>query len=213
MIRFIGDIHNDYDAYYTIANQSEYSIQLGDFGDSAYVKLFYSNLNHNKHRVLSGNHCDYDVAPDIPHYLGDFGNLSLDNRSIYFVRGGLSVDRTYRNGEHLSGGKKTYWTQEELNFDQMLNCMEDYDLSRAEILIAHVPPSFLIDDLHPKGHKFIQQFGFHEGFQENTSLLISKLIGMHRPKVCLFGHHHVHYVNEIDGTLYIGLGINDYIDL
>lgn len=213
MIRFIGDLHGNLDVYNLLTKDTKFSIQLGDFGFSEWNSVGYLGLDSENHKILSGNHDSYDLCVNSPYYLGDFGDLTLDNRSIYFVRGGLSVDRTYSNGEYLSGGKKTYWTQEELNFDQMLNCMEDYALSRADILIAHVPPSFLLDELHPNGHKFIQQFGFHEGFQENTSLLISRLIGIRKPKICLFGHHHVHYVNEIDGTLYIGLGINDYIDL
>lgn len=213
MIRFIGDLHGNLDVYNRLTKDVEFSVQLGDFGFSEWNNVGYLGLDLEKHKIIPGNHDNYDICQNSPHCLMDFGSTKLNDREIFFVRGGISIDRTYRHGEYLSGGKKTYWTQEELNFGEMLDCLKEWSTTCPDILAAHVPPSFLLDKLHTKGHGVMRRFGFHDGFQENTSILISKMIEIQKPKICFFGHHHIHYVDEIDGVLYIGLGINDYFDL
>lgn len=204
MVTLIGDVHGKYDDYYTIAKQNEYSIVLGDFGfETTYNKLNYSDLDCNKHKIIHGNHCAYSICLQSPFSLGNFGEYTLNGVTFFFVRGGISIDRTYRQGEQFAGSKQTYWTQEELNFTEMLQCIEAYKKSTATILLSHCPPCCIIDDLHGnKKHGILQRFGFHVGFRENTSLLLDELIKIRRPEMCAFGHHHISYANYIDGTLF-----------
>jgi predicted phosphodiesterase len=199
-ITVIGDTHNKYDKYYKIASKCEYSIQLGDFGSESYTKLYYSNLNPNKHKICSGNHCNYDVAPNIPHYLGDFGQFTLDNRNIFFIRGGISIDRVYRVGEELNGGPKTWWSQEELNYKQMIECEALYKKLKPKIVISHAPPQRFIEKIHGnKDNSILQRFKFHDGFCENTSLLCDRLLDIHLPDVWISGHHHRDYIENYGG--------------
>jgi predicted phosphodiesterase len=207
MITVIGDVHGKYDQYYDIVSKSEYSICLGDFGfSSAWNKLGYSNLNPKKHKVLCGNHDSYDIAPNSPFYLGDYGVATLNKIRFFFVRGGLSIDRVYRVGEELSGGQKTWWSQEELNFHQMTDCIDAYKEEKPDILLAHVPPQRFIDNIHGnKDNSILQRFNFHEGFRENTSLLMDELLNHHKPKLIISGHHHKSYTETKGKMKFVSL--------
>jgi predicted phosphodiesterase len=148
MIRIIGDVHGKYNEYEKIAQGSEYSVCLGDFGfASTWNRLHYSWLSGHKHKVIGGNHEDYRLAPMSSHYLGDFGEYTLNGIKFFFIRGGISIDRVQRRNEQLASVHpnepldkfQTWWSQEELNFSQMLDCMRAYDKSRPDIVLSHVP--------------------------------------------------------------------------
>ena len=206
-ITVIGDVHGKYNKYYDIASKCKYSIQVGDFGfTSEWTKLGYSDLNPKNHKVLGGNHDDYDVAPNVAHYLGDFRTCKLGDINFFFVRGGISIDRVYRVGDELSGGPKTWWSQEELNFHQMIDCIETYKKLKPDILISHVPPTRFIDNIHGnKGNSILQKSKFHEGFRENTSLLMDELLDYHKPKLIISGHHHRSYTETKGKMTFISL--------
>lgn len=206
MITVIGDCHGKTDHYLAIAKNSEYSLQLGDFGfDSNWNRLQYSGLSPDDHKVLMGNHDSYDCV-DSPFNLGNFGVLEMDGKSIFYVRGGLSIDRVYRVGDELSGAKKSWWSQEELNFSEMLDCLHLYKLVRPDIVVSHVPCKYASQFiLGNKSGNILQKFKFHEGFAENTQLLGDEMLGIHRPKIWLSGHMHSSYDGIHYGTRFVGL--------
>lgn len=207
MITIIGDCHGKYDKYYQIASKSEYSVQIGDFGfSSEWNKLNYSSLNPKNHKVIAGNHDDYDIAPNIPHYLGDYGTYELNDIKFFFIRGGLSIDKVYRVGEELSGGPKSWWSQEELNFAQMLDCLKLYKKSKPDIVLSHVPCGIYTEYiLGNKSDAILQRFKFHEGFKENHQLLGNEMIKVHKPKLWCSGHLHSSFHGVIDGVKVVGL--------
>lgn len=204
-ITVISDIHGQFDKYHEIALRSEYSVQIGDFGfNSTWNKLHYSNLSPDSHKVLKGNHDQHDF--ESPFDLGNYGTTSLGGIKFFFVRGGLSIDRVYRIGEELSGGPKTWWSQEELNFHQMLDCIEAYKEEKPDILLSHVPPQRFIDNIHGnKDNSILQRFNLHEGFRENTSLLMDELLDYHKPKLIISGHHHKSYVETRGKMKFVSL--------
>ena len=59
--RVISDVHGKFDKYISIAKQAEYTIQIGDMGFT-YDAL--NKLDHEKHRVLAGNHDNYHCVDD-----------------------------------------------------------------------------------------------------------------------------------------------------
>ena len=204
MITIIGDVHGKFQDYYEIASKHEHTVQLGDFGfASTWNKLEYSDLSSSNHKVLGGNHEDYDYCIHSNHYLGDFGPRTLNGLNYFVVRGGLSIDRVYRVGEELGGSPKTWWSQEELNFIDMLNTMSSYEQAKPEIVISHAGPAFLVDRL-TKGD--LTKWKFHKEFRENTSLLLNRLLAIHHPKVWVFGHYHMNFDEVIDGTRFVCLG-------
>ncbi|HRA10081.1 MAG TPA: metallophosphoesterase [Chitinophagaceae bacterium] len=199
-ITLIGDCHGKYNEYYEIASKSEYTVQVGDFGfGSAYNKLHYSDLDPKKHKVLKGNHCSYE-SPHKAHSLGDFGEATLGGANFFFIRGGLSIDRVYRIGDELGGSPKTYWSQEELNLDEMMECMRLYAQALPEIVISHVPPASFGDKIVCGKHSILQKYKFHVGFKENTARLGDQLLKIHKPKAWYCGHMHKSFTTNIDGV-------------
>lgn len=205
-VTIIGDVHGKHDDYFNIVNTCEASIQLGDFGFfPSWNRLSYSGLDKSLHKIIPGNHDDYDYCPQSEYCLGDFGPAIVNGFEFFFVRGGLSIDRVYRVGEELSNKNKTWWSQEELNFSQMLDCIKLYSEIKPDYLLSHAPAVEVIDILHTKNNSILQNFKFHKGYRENTSLLISELIKIHRPKFCFSGHHHKDKTFTIDGTTFVCL--------
>ena len=205
MITLIGDTHGKFDRYLSIAQNSEYSIQLGDFGfSSSYNNLAYCGLDPSRHKVIPGNHCIYPECLHSPFCLGDFGPASLAGTSFFFIRGGLSIDRTYRVGEWTTGGPKTWWDQEELSFAQMLQVIDSYKEARPDIVLTHVPPAVINDRIYPDD-KMLVRYGFSEGFRESTALLGNELLKIHRPKLWVGAHHHKSYTIQIGETKFVGL--------
>jgi hypothetical protein len=214
-ITTVGDVHGKFDLYYNIVKNKEYSLCLGDFGFShSWNKLGYSNLDSNCHKICAGNHDDYDIAPNIPHYLGDFGQFTLNKKSIFFIRGGISIDRVYRVGDELGGASKTWWSQEELNYKQMIECEALYKKLKPKIVISHVPPQRFIENIHGnKDNSILQRFKFHVGFCENTSLLCDRLLDINLPEVYLSGHHHKSYQEQYKNMKFISLAELETYDL
>ena len=211
-IRIIGDVHGKYDEYREIATQSGYSVCLGDFGFSqTWNALHYSRLSSDNHKVIGGNHDDYNIAPMSNHYLGDFGEYTLNGIKFFFIRGGISIDRVYREGERMNGGKKTWWSQEELNLSQMLECMKVYEKSKPDIVLSHVPCSIFSRMMSPDD-SILRRHGFHEGFKENHQLLGDELLKIHQPVVWFSGHFHLKMTQTINKTRFVGLAELGYVD-
>lgn len=214
MIRVIGDVHGKFDAYEQIANESEYSVCLGDFGfSSAWNKLNYSWLSSDKHKIIGGNHEDYDLAPRSNHYLGDYGEFTLNGVKFFFVRGGISIDRTNRLLTEYSTGQKTYWSQEELNLSEMLDCIRLYTLSKPDIVMSHVPAASFSNVMTGGDDSILSRFKFHNGFKENHQLLGDELLKIHRPKMWFSAHFHTSFRTEIEGTEFISLAELEHFDL
>ncbi len=203
----IGDIHGKFQEYYNIVKNKEYSLQIGDFGfDKTWQQLNYSGLNSNNHKIIPGNHCSYDVCLESKYCLGNYGSFTLNNISFFFIRGGLSIDRVYRVGEELVGGPKTWWSQEELNLSQMLDCINIYEKTKPDIVISHVPAAqFSNVILGNKSDAILQKFKFHKGFKENHQLLGDELLKIHKPKIWCSGHMHSSYQGTINGVKIVAL--------
>ena len=182
-------------------------MQIGDFGfGSAWAKLWYSDLSPDNHKVLKGNHDLHSKEENSPFDLGDYGTASLGGIKFFFVRGGLSIDRVYRIGEELSGGPKTYWSQEELDFAQMTNCLKLYKKIKPDIVLTHVPPTIFVDKIQGnKPNNILKRFKFHDGFKENTAILGTMMLDAHIPKLWISGHHHRSYQEQIGTFRFVSL--------
>lgn len=203
----IGDVHGKFQEYYNIVKNKEYSLQVGDFGfDKTWQQLNYSGLNHDNHKIIPGNHCSYDTCLESKYCLGNYGMFILNNISFFFIRGGLSIDRVYRVGEELVGGPKTWWSQEELNLSQMLDCIDIYKKAKPDIVISHVPAAqFSNVILGNKSDTILQKFKFHKGFKENHQLLGDELLKIHKPKIWCSGHMHSSYQGIVNDVKIVAL--------
>ncbi len=106
-IRVFGDVHGRSNDYLKLIENTDYSVQLGDFG---FDYKFLGNVDDTKHVFFPGNHDNYDKCLWYPHCLGDYGYANLNSIDFYFVRGGFSIDKAWRERHYAFTGQKTYWS-------------------------------------------------------------------------------------------------------
>lgn len=182
-IVLIGDCHNDFASWrretYLAAKISKNmkTIQLGDFGYlskgfNAWKALEHCNVDFNQHKILGGNHDDYNIYPNSPYALGDFG---VTEDGIFFVRGAYSINKA-----NLIPGV-SYFPEEELNTAQQNAAFNSYLTNKPKIVISHDCPESILPFLRP------------DPIQDKTSTrnMLQHMLDAHIPKMWVFGHHHV----------------------
>jgi hypothetical protein len=199
-LRIIGDAHGWITAkggfrgrcYSNLVAKAEYSIQLGDFGFEKEYEML-KRFDPVRHRILAGNHDNYDAIPDWPHFLGDFGvhavPLGDGEFKFFYIRGGRSVDRRDR----IEG--RSWWRQEELNFQQATEAAKMYEALKPEIVLSHEAPAEVI----PFVLRSDNDWGVDPGY---TAKLLQACYIYHQPKVWIFGHMHKNW-----DTVYTGQGV------
>lgn len=182
----IGDVHGKINDYWKIINKHKIpSIQVGDFGFKKEHEWFLKNVDFNKNQINFGNHDDYTFLNE-QHSLS---NYSYAHESkIMTVRGAYSIDRGYRI-ENLD-----WWANEELNYEEMLNAIDFYNLNKPKIMITHDCPDYARRYLFDIRDKSITSNGLQAMFEN------------HQPDIWIFGHHHKSRNQTINGTRFICLG-------
>jgi predicted phosphodiesterase len=198
MLTVIGDVHGHYDQYERAARKRKFTVQLGDLG---FKYGCLKNLDPNNHKVVAGNHDNYDIIKDFPHYLGDFGNCSLGGVDFFFYRGAYSIDRDSRTIGI------DWWSQEEVSFDSFEFAKDLYISTKPKIVITHCCPHSVIPYfLHPldAGGKV---------YNTRTDWALQELLDAHKPSLWIFGHYHVSKQVEIEGTKFICLNELETLNL
>jgi len=195
-LRLIGDCHGLYNSYHNLIKKPQYSIQLGDFGFE-YDTL--KNVDPTRHKILGGNHDNYDVIQNCPNYLGDFGTINLDGLDIFFIRDAYSVDKQYR----IPG--VSWWPQEELSYTQCLACIDLYDQVRPDLVISHDCP------------EICKEYGILTNpdkiIKTSTGTLLQELLYLHSPRKWYFCHHHKDWWQFINNTDFRCLNELSYEDI
>ena len=168
----IGDVHGKYPEYHRLISNTDYSVQVGDFG---FDWSTLNNVDSDRHKILGGNHDNYTIAPSFPHYLGDYGLANLGGVTFFFVRGERSIDAQYR----IEG--RSWWREEELDMSTAYNALAAYEAAQPDIVISHGCPG----DVFPF---FCTNPGKIQ--LSRTAQLLDSMLEIHRPKMWLFGHHH-----------------------
>ena len=133
-ITLIGDVHGKYERYHKIIRQIDnypYTLQVGDFGFK-YDTL--KNVDSTKHLILPGNHDQYDICYNYPHFLGDYGYTSLNRVEFFYFRGAYSIDRQYRTIGI------DWFEQEQVSIDQFMKARELYREIKPDIVLTHDCP-------------------------------------------------------------------------
>jgi predicted phosphodiesterase len=176
-ITIIGDLHGKYDKYHKIIRQTDkypYTIQIGDFGFK-YDTL--KNVDHTKHVIIGGNHDNYDICYNYPHFLSDYGYMvNFNGIDFFYYRGAYSIDRQYRTIGI------DWWQNEQVTIDQFMKARELYRQIKPKIMITHDCPDFMVP----------RYIGPHSRMYENiTNWALGELFKIHEPKLWLHGHHHL----------------------
>lgn len=203
-LRLIGDVHGMIKIYSRIADQAEYSIQVGDMG------FDYSGLNQldsEKHKVLGGNHDNYEIYDGVfinqtKHFLGDYGIYNVPGIApIFFVRGGNSIDK---NSRTLG---LDWWPEEEMTYLEMQECLNEYIKLKPNFVVSHECPESII--------KYVSTLDSWDGEPikpSATAKLLQQMFEAHQPEVWVFGHHHKPWFKIIDKTMFKCLHIMEFMD-
>lgn len=181
----IGDVHGRINDYWKLVNTYKgSSIQVGDFGFKKQHDWFLKNIDYTRNRINFGNHDDYSFLHK-PHSLS---NWSYDPRiELMTVRGAYSIDKAQRT-ENID-----WWANEELNYVEMQDAIDFYNVNKPKIMITHDCPDQVRRYLFGIVNKSITSNGLQSMFED------------HQPDLWIFGHHHRRKEEIINGTKFICL--------
>lgn len=191
MITIIGDVHGKYDRYHKIIRQKEkypFTVQLGDFGFK-YDTL--DNVDYDHHIILGGNHDNYDICHNYPHFLSDYGYMvDFNGIDFFYYRGAYSIDRIYRTIGI------DWWEKEQVGIEAFMKAREIYRSIKPNIMITHDCPEDIAQQMVPPGERV---------YQNNTNWALQELLNIHQPKLWLFGHWHKSRTIQYGNTKFVCL--------
>jgi len=192
--RLIGDVHGHYGKYHQLLRKAQSSLQVGDFGFE-YTTL--AAVDARRHRIIGGNHDNYDKVGGWPHFLGDYGVHTVDGfGDIFFIRGGLSIDR------HLRTEGVSWWEAEELNMAQCYEALAEYEKIKPAFVVSHSCPQSVVPHV-TQSLKIMPS---------RTNQLLEQMFYAHQPNQWVFGHFHKSLKKQIDGTLFTCLNELECLD-
>ena len=187
MITVIGDVHGKYDQYERMARKREYTVQLGDLG---FKYGCLNNLSASKHKVIGGNHDNYDIIHLFPHYLGDYGYISLNSISFFYYRGAYSIDRQYRTVGI------DWWEDEQLKIEDFMEARKLYAGIKPKIVITHDCPQTIASLMLSPNDRI---------YENMTGWALNELLNIHQPDLWLFGHWHQSRTIQYGNTKFVCL--------
>uniref|UniRef100_A0A6M3JXP5 Calcineurin-like phosphoesterase n=1 Tax=viral metagenome TaxID=1070528 RepID=A0A6M3JXP5_9ZZZZ len=206
ILRILGDSHGLQKRYYDIVKDCEYSVQLGDFGFNYDI---LEKLNFENHKVLKGNHDNYDK--DGPHFLGDFGPCQLGPHLFFFIRGGFSIDKKFRIEQEKKWGIKSYWEQEELTAEESIEAIQLYNKIKPDFVLSHDVCTDISEKIGRP--EILIYFGWNPGLITPTQETLQTMFELHQPKLWVFAHYHYNCTLELNGTKFVGLGELNWVDI
>jgi len=203
MLRVIGDVHGHVQPYMKLIKSAEYSVQLGDFGFAEQYRRLDWHLDQkpydrSRHMIIPGNHDDYDNLPESA--LGNYGYRIVDQIGFFWVRGAFSVDH------HIRTEGVSWWRQEELTFLEMQSMIDVFTQVTPTLILSHDCPQSIIPYI-------TQGSSFSKSQSSATNKGLQFCLDIHRPRLWIFGHHHVTRAFYDGYTVFACLKELDYIDI
>lgn len=210
MITILGDIHGNQRSHKRVMDSKEYALQIGDCGFNYKYLEDYDPL---KHQLFFGNHDNYDWdCNDLTHCLGEFGLRKLNDAEFFFVRGGFSIDWTFRVSRDAITRQKSWWSQEQLSLKQCEQCLKEYVEAAPKVLISHSVPRSIAAKIG--NSDVLKHYGYDPAtFTTNTQELLQTMIEAHPPEIMIMGHMHKSYRINNGRTQFVGLDIGETYDL
>lgn len=196
-MRIIGDVHANYYSYLNVISNVECSVQLGDFG---FDYSCLDTINAKKHKIIPGNHDNYDRIGDYQHHIfqNNFGVFEHYGLRFGYIRGANSVDKQYRIPH------RSWWPNEEMTYKEGVACINFFRHYKPPIILSHDCPSSIIPFVVTNRYKLIGSI---------TSNILDEIFQISPPKMWIFGHHHQTKVVKVENTVFQCLNELDYIDV
>jgi predicted phosphodiesterase len=196
MVRYIGDIHANYQNWLGIIDGADESVQVGDYG-IGFRQPPYAHFAPRNHRFIRGNHDNPARCFGEEHYIHD-GTIEGD---IMYVGGALSIDRSMRT-EGVD-----WWRNEELSYEEFDTLIEKYADNKPKMMVTHECPDYVATCLmsHYRRTKYDDKSITRQAFDAMWDI--------HMPEIWIFGHWHLNYDQKIGDTRFICLNIEEFIDI
>lgn len=210
-LRVIGDVHAQIDfalrrgrrCYLELIEGCPCTLQIGDMGDREAYEVLVSRVDASTHRFFAGNHDHYDCLP--AHSLGDFGTSLLGGVQFFFLRGAASIDKQKLQEMGHRVGRKLWFSEEELNDEQMAKARHEFVQAKPAIMMSHEAPTRVAG--------FVSQDVSRGFVASRTSDFLQTLLDVHSPKLWLFGHYHRDWDYAESGTHFHCVGELSFVDI
>jgi hypothetical protein len=232
----LGDIHGYWSVilqHLNHVNESETCyIQVGDFGvgfddfEKEFDKLLRLNsrlVEYNSDLfIIRGNHDNPKWFRDNEFkspkeqltnifFVPDYTVLNLNGENILFIGGAVSIDRVPRR---MDGPDRSWWSDEVVNFD-FEKVKELRDIDR---VICHTAPDFcqplkfnqLVYDFATQDDKLLEDL---RSERANMTKLVTEIMKNNKIKSFTYGHFHNSYRFYHNGCEFLGLNINQFMQL
>lgn len=221
-MRIVSDVHGNLKRYKSLAEGSNFSLQIGDLGFTyTYKKLLAdAGFDVSRHKFFMGNHDDFDFtkraldADTMIRFqefnLGDYGMRSHGGLDFYIVQGAFSVDWRFRTlGVDL-------YVNEELDPRLYDDIVESFAQAKPDVVFTHeCPHSVGYGGLTPlKTPDLLVRLGYNfETFTTKTGVLLQRMFEAHQPREWYFAHYHLDWTDTINGTRFRCIAENGYVDI
>jgi hypothetical protein len=156
----------------------------------------YDEMKAGGHRFIRGNHDNPAACARHTQCIAD-GTLE---DGVMFIGGGLSIDRGMRQ-EGFS-----WWADEELSHYELTTLIGKYCEAAPRVMVTHeCPQSAVVAILAVLGSTYLRP--------SRTSAAFQVMWRMHKPRLWVFGHWHVNFDAEIEGTRFVCLNELEVKDL
>jgi len=195
-VRIIGDVHGYIKKYQQIISDCTASVQLGDMGLSDTYRQLIALVDVDLHRFIPGNHDDYSQLP--PHaFPKDWDYVNFQGFQFLYIRGAYSIDKMWRE-PYIS-----WWPNEELGAKAAIELVSAIAEIKPRIILSHDAP-FLCYQSGLVNRPFASSY---------TARLLDRVFEIYQPEMWFFGHHHKNWITKIDNTMFVGLGICQYVEI
>ncbi len=207
-MRFIGDVHGDFQRYRQLIAEVEQSVQVGDMGigfctvdaDGAITRPeppFDVMEREGSHRFIRGNQDDPGECRAQKLWIED-GHAEGD---MFFCGGAKSANPAART-EGLN-----WWPDEELSPGEFKQVSEKYLDLKPGLMITHDCPHAVADLILSEN-----QPGKSAALTQ-TRQSFQAMWQRHEPDIWIFGHWHLSMDKKIAGTRFVCLNLTEAIDL
>lgn len=198
-ILLIGDVHGLWTDYAQLLEQHQpsASVQVGDFGIGFWgenplildqVRQVMDTAGSGNNRYIRGNHDNPASCRADPRCIKD---ATFDSQTgIFYLGGALSIDR------HVRTEDINWWSDEELNTEQLYSAIDVYESAKPDIVISHECPEDVVGYLVP---------WYRVEYPSRTRQALGSMWSLHKPRKWLFGHWHSSISRMIDGCQFVCL--------
>ena len=220
-VRFIGDTHGDTDLLEQTlldfdAGNIEAIYHVGDIGmgfNDKSLDPIFSYIRHEKIPFIAvrGNHDDpshwvfdhekEENTTDYKMYAGIKSGFYLDHVMNFVINGALSIDQHSR----IEG--VDWWPNEEHTIEELNKLIDSFENNKPRFVVSHDGPQSILEN-----HFFPKVKG-KMMYESRTRQALEAMLELHKPELWVFGHWHEYRDMGIDGTRFICVAKDTFIDL